>query len=102
MYKQIGTLLMSLSMSLLAQPPINFIATDCTVQQKQVGLCEKLVKDLDTENALLKQKIDLLTTQRDANNTALEKATQPAIIPGWGWLLIGVAAGAGTYAIIRR
>lgn len=102
MYKKIGALLVSLAMSLQAQPQVNFSVGDCTKQQEQVGLCEKLVKDLDTENVLLKQKIELLTKQRDANNTALEKATRPAIIPRWGWLLLGVVAGAGTYAIIRR
>lgn len=94
MLKKTALLLMILSLSIRA--------ADCTTTQVQLGLCQQLVKDLGTENALLQQKIGILTKQRDDTNLALAKATEPAIIPGWGWLLIGLAAGAGTYAIIRK
>jgi hypothetical protein len=88
-----------LSLQLNAQT-VNFVT--CNDEQKALGLCQQLVKDLDNENALLKQKIGTLVEQRDEAEKALEKATQPAFIPAWGWVVIGAVLGVGTYAAIRH
>lgn len=101
MYKRVVTLLISLSLCIPAlSKTVNFV--DCSIEQKQLGLCQQLVKDLDSENALLKQKIELLTKQRDMATNEAAKDSEPPIVPGWALILIGVVVGAGTYAAIRR
>ncbi len=95
-FKKIGLLLL-LPLTLTATEP-----SKCTADQKALGLCEQLVNDLTKENTLLKEKVGNVAQQRDDAEKKLEKATEPAVIPAWGWALIGAAAGAGAVVIIRH
>jgi hypothetical protein len=73
----------------------------CTLEQEQLGLCQKLNTDLKTENELLGQKVSILTKQRDAAEAEADKASNP-LLPTWTWVLLGVAVGGVTAAAIIK
>lgn len=100
--KTVLLLIVILNTQTQAKTPATINFVDCSSEQKALGLCQQLVKDLDNENMLLKQKMGILVQQRDEAQAALEKASAPALIPAWGWMLIGAGLGVGTYAIIRK
>ena len=87
------------TLSRAEQPIVNF--NTCTAEQQELGLCQKLVTDLKDENALLGQKIYILTKQRDAAEAEAARSSNP-LLPTWTWVLIGAAVGAGAVIAIKH
>jgi hypothetical protein len=81
---------------------VNFLMANCTAEQNALDACNKLVKDLDTENFVLRQEIGVIVKERDSATASLEKATEPRLLPNWAWFLIGAGLGAGIYAAVRH
>lgn len=95
------TLLWMLASTVRAEHPAVVNFTTCSLEQEQLGLCQKLVTDLKSENELLGQKINILTKQRDAAEAEAVKASNP-LLPTWTWVIIGAAIGGATVLVIKH
>lgn len=77
----------------------NIALADCT---SALSACKDYSSLVKSENEVLKEKITIITRQRDESIKELQKATTPPLIPWWGYVIIGAGVGIGTYTLLRK